>query len=167
MVALDEAARFNAVSPSGLAVCAGDPMKIITLFAGVLLVGALGWPVRAETESKGYACVFDMGNTWTYNDGSFKTKPSAPLTFEIVDIDLKGQSAHLRGKGDRKAGSVKIVRAINANHFLEVVNEGFLNLTTVYDVDPKTGKSPAVHSRHLGVIGQPVFAQYAGTCTAK
>ncbi len=53
---------------------------------------------------------------------------------------------------------------MNANHFLEVVNEGFLNLTTVYDKDPKTGLHPAVHSRHLGLVGQPVFGQYTGTC---
>ena len=61
----------------------------------------------------------------------------------------------------------KIVRAINANHFLEVMNEGFLNLTTVYDKDATTGAYPAVHSRHFGLMGQPVFAQYAGTCTPK
>jgi hypothetical protein len=24
-----------------------------------------------------------------------------------------------------------------------------------------------VHSRHFGVLGQPVVAQYAGTCSAK
>jgi len=59
------------------------------------------------------------------------------------------------------------VRALNANHFLEVANEGFLNLTTVYDKDPTTGTHPAVHSRHLGVLGEPVFAQYAGFCTEK
>ena len=70
-------------------------------------------------------------------------------------------------KAARKPASLKIVRAINANHFLEVVNEGFLNLTTVYDKDATSGTYPAVHSRHFGVLGQPVVAQYAGTCTAK
>ena len=39
--------------------------------------------------------------------------------------------------GREKPGALKIVRAINANHFLEVVNEGFLNLTTIYDKDPR------------------------------
>jgi hypothetical protein len=58
-----------------------------------------------------------------------------------------------------------VVRAINANHYLEVVNEGFLNLTTVYDKDEKTGKYPAVHSRHFGILGQPVFGQYTGFCS--
>jgi hypothetical protein len=47
------------------------------------------------------------------------------------------------------------------------MNEGFLNLTTVYDKDAATGTYPAVHSRHFGLMGQPVFAQYAGTCKAE
>ena len=57
------------------------------------------------------------------------------MTFEIADIDLDRQSARLVTDGRDKPGPLKIVRAINANHFLEVVNEGFLNLTTVYDKD--------------------------------
>lgn len=59
---------------------------------------------------------------------------------------------------DKPSGKLRIVRALNANSFLEVVDEGFLNLTTIYDLDPATGTYPAVHSRHFGVIGQPVFA---------
>ena len=61
---------------------------------------------------------------------------------------------------------MRIVRAINANHYLEVAAEGFLNLTTVYDKAPGTDVYPAVHSRHLGVIGEPVYGRYTGTCKA-
>ena len=60
-----------------------------------------------------------------------------------------------------------MVRALNANHYLEVAQEGFLNVTTVYDLDPATNSRPAIHSRHLGLLGQPIFAQYAGFCTAR
>ena len=84
--------------------------------------------------------------------------------YKHAGIDLEAQSARLlTGTGDG-AGTLRIVRALNANHFLEVVNEGFLNLTTIYDIDPTTGLYPAVHSRHLGLLGQPVFAQYSGEC---
>ena len=38
-------------------------------------------------------------------------------------------------------------------HFLEVVTEGFLNITTVYDKDDTKGAYPAVHSRHFGHVG--------------
>lgn len=142
-------------------------MKVTMLFSCVFAVGACTWSAQAADEPTKFDCKFEEGVTWSYDGGDFKTKSPAPLDFQIVDIDLESQSAHLRTDGEGKTGNLKIVRAINANHFLEVVNEGFLNLTTVYDADPKTGKSPAVHSRHLGVVGQPVFAQYAGYCTAK
>ncbi len=64
-------------------------------------------------------------------------------------------------------GQLRVVRAVNANHFLEVVNEGFLNITTIYDFDPRRHAHPAVHSRHLGVLGEPVIGQYYGFCVPK
>jgi hypothetical protein len=124
-------------------------------------------PAYSQDEPKHFVCSFAAGTSWSYDSGSFKTEVPALLTFEITDIDLEAQSAHLITDGHDKPGVLKIVRAFNANHFLEVMNEGFLNLTTIYDKDPATGTYPAVHSRHFGLIGQPVFAQYAGTCKAK
>jgi hypothetical protein len=59
------------------------------------------------------------------------------------------------------------VQAVNATHFLEVVTEGYLNITTIYDKDEASGKYPAVHSRHLGILGQPVVTQYQGFCEGK
>jgi hypothetical protein len=144
-------------------------MRIATArgMACLLAVMACFASARAEDEPKHFICSFSTGNSWSYDGGSFKSEASAPLTFEITDIDLDGQSARLITDGRDKPGMLKIVRAINANHFLEVMNEGFLNLTTVYDKDAATGNYPAVHSRHFGLMGQPVFAQYAGTCKSK
>ena len=81
------------------------------------------------------------------------SKAPEPISFAITDIDLEGRRRSSVPEGSSKPGALKIVRAINANHFLEVVNEGFLNLTTVYDKDPTSGSYPAVHSRHFGVLG--------------
>jgi hypothetical protein len=61
-----------------------------------------------------------------------------------------------------------VVQAVNATHFLEVATEGFLNITTIYDKDEtKGGAYPAVHSRHFGIVGQPIVTQYQGFCEAK
>ena len=60
-----------------------------------------------------------------------------------------------------------IVLAVNEMHFLEAANEGFLNLTTIYDKDEAEGAHPAVHSRHFAILGQPVVTQYQGFCEAK
>lgn len=110
-------------------------------------------------------CTFAAGNSWSYDAGTFSSKPSTPLAFEISAINLEAQSATLIIDA-KQSGVLKIVRALNANSYLEVANEGFLNLTTVYDFDPAAKSYPAVHSRHFGLMGQPVFAQYTGSCVA-
>lgn len=132
---------------------------------GLLLVAAPARLVSAEDAPKNLACSFTAGASWTYDGGVFHSKPPSPLSFSIENIDLEKQAATLKAAPGAEAGRLSVVRAINANHFLEVVNEGFLNLTTVYDKDEKAGKYPAVHSRHLGIVGSPVFGQYTGFCT--
>lgn len=136
---------------------------------GLLLLAAVvagGAASAQDGYPSHFACDFNQGYSWTYNAGKYQASPPADLSFEIGKIDLDRQTASLI-LGGKPANGLKIVRAINANHFIEVVNEGFLNLTTIYDRDPATGKYPAVHSRHFGLFGQPVFAQYAGSCISK
>jgi hypothetical protein len=123
--------------------------------------GAMG----AEDGPRNLSCSFKEGAAWTYDAGQFQSKASNPLSFSVGDIDLEKQTATIKATPDAKPGKLSVVRAINANHFIEAVNEGFLNLTTVYDKDGTTGKYPAVHSRHGGVLGSPVFGQYTGFCT--
>jgi hypothetical protein len=136
------------------------------LTAGLAIFPAL-FPVLAADELPAhFVCTFETGTSWSYDAGKFQSAPPAKLAFEIGNINLEGQSADLIADG-RQSGKFRIVRALNANHFLEVANEGFLNLTTIYDLDAATGVHPAVHSRHFGILGQPVFAQYAGTCAPK
>ena len=113
-----------------------------------------------------FTCTFDKGNSWSFEAGALKSVTPTPLSFEISNIDLDKQSANLTIE-DKPAGALRVVRALNANSFLEVANEGFLNLTTVYDLDSASGSYPAVHSRHFGILGQPIFAQYAGSCKGR
>jgi hypothetical protein len=142
-------------------------IKMVVILGSALLASATSARAEDAEEPKGYSCAFTTGTASSFKDGAFVSKAPEPLSFTITDIDLDKQTAQLNPEGSSKPGSLTIVRAINANHFLEVVNEGFLNLTTVYDKDATSGTYPAVHSRHFGVFGQPVVAQYAGTCTAK
>ncbi len=116
--------------------------------------------------SSGLHLCVRSGQTWTHEGGKFQSSAAATLKFDIEKIDLDKQSAKLVLEA-KQTGELRIVRALNANSFLEVAQEGFLNLTTVYDKDPASGIYPAVHSRHLGLLGQPIFAQYPGTCTAR
>ena len=133
-----------------------------------LAMALSGGTAQAE-EPTGYSCTFRAGTTLTYNKAKsmFRKVGAKPLKFEVDAIDLAGQKAELTTSGSKGKGPLRIVRALNANHFLEVVGEGFLNITTVYDRDAKLGAHPAVHSRHFGLFGEPVVAQYHGSCKAK
>ncbi len=119
---------------------------------------------RADDWPKSFSCEFKVGTAASQVDGSFTRAPAAPLAFEVRAIDLEGQSAQMITKPGAAPATLRIVRALNANHFIEVLNEGFLGLTTVYDKVAATGEFPAVHSRHVGVLGQAVVAQYLGSC---
>lgn len=118
----------------------------------------------ASAEATALTCTFKAGVVKTFEKGAFKDEEVKELTFKIGDIDLVRQTAAL--ETDQGRGDLKVVRAIGANHYLEVVTEGFLNMTTIYDA-PKEGEPmPAVHSRHFGFFGAPFVSQYHGTCSA-
>lgn len=135
------------------------------LAAAVLLAGREG--ANAEDLSGPLVCTFAVGISGSYEAGGFQTKPPGPISFEIADINLDGQSASIATGSGGTNGKLAIARAIGANHFLEIGNEGFWNITTIYDKDATTGAHPAVHSRHSAVVGQPHVAQYTGICKAK
>ena len=120
--------------------------------------------IAADEVPARLACKFETGTSGSYDGGTFKSQPASALSFEISDINLETQSAKISVDG-KVTGTLRVVRALNANHYLEDANEGFLNLTTVYDLDAAAKAYPAVHSRHFGLFGQPVFAQYTGLCS--
>ena len=140
----------------------GTRRVIATIFAAAMTVAG----ARAEDAPANLVCRFESGHTWTYDAGKFQSAEPKALTFSVESMNLEKQTAQLAVEGGQ-TGTLRVVRALNANSFLEVAQEGFLNLTTIYDKDATSGTYPAVHSRHFGLLGQPMFAQYAGTCTAK
>jgi hypothetical protein len=116
-------------------------------------------------EPQAFSCTFPAGLAHVYEKGQFASEQAAPISFGIEAIDTAAQTADL--KMPRGTGHLRIVQAVNAMHFLEVVTEGFLNVTTIYDKDETKGSYPAVHSRHFGLLGQPIVSQYAGYCDGK
>ena len=140
-------------------------IKYALLATTALLVLAAS-PCQADDAPPPLSCAFKLGTAWSYASGTYSSTAPEPLAFDITAIDVEGQTATLIVNGRAANKPLRVVRALNANHFIEVAQEGFLNLTTVFDIDA-TGTRPAIHSRHLGLLGQPIFAQYAGFCTGK
>ena len=125
---------------------------------------ACGAAARAE-EPKAFVCTFTSGVAHSYEKGQFVTEKASPLTFGVAAIDHQAQTAELKTRGG--TGQLRVVQAVSATHFLEMVTEGYLNVTTIYDKDEGNGTYPAVHSRHFSVMGQPIVTQYQGFCEAK
>ena len=72
-----------------------------------------------------------------YGKGTFKSEPASPIAFDVIDIDVAKQTA--RQTTATNDGPLRVVRAVNALHFIEVAAEGYLNVTTLYDNDPLKG----------------------------
>lgn len=136
------------------------------LTTALVLCCLAGLPGRAAEEPKAFACTFTNGTTQVYENGAFAPEKATPLVFGIVAIDIQGQTADLKTGSGTGSRSLKIAQAVNATHFLEVVTEGSLHITTVFDKDDAKGSHPAVHSRHFGLLGQPIVSHYHGFCEA-
>ena len=140
-------------------------MNLFKLAAGATVFLLSSGLVAAAGEPSEYVCRFDAGTVAVYENGEFRDEVVNPVEFRLNAIDAAKQSATVVRNGGES--SLRVVRAVNALHFLEVAGEGFLNLTTVYDRDERTGRHPAIHSRHFGVLGQPVVSQYRGFCSGR
>jgi hypothetical protein len=135
----------------------------LALLLGLALTHAA--PALASEGPKGFTCIFKGGTAHVYDKGAFNAEVPTPLSFGIESIDPAAQTADL--KTERGTGSLKLVLAVNATHFIELATEGSLHITTIYDKDEATGAYPAVHSRHFGLMGQAIVTQYQGFCQAK
>ena len=131
------------------------------LVSGLVLIA----PARAAEDQTAFDCTFGTGITRVYDNKDFKQEPAKSLVFGITDIDAKAQTAKLKTASG--SGTLRLVLAVNATHFLEVATEGALNITTIYEKDDAKGAFPAVHSRHFALLGQPIVTQYQGFCQSK
>ena len=138
------------------------PLRLSLTSAALILIATTA---HAAEDPKAYACTFSTGAAFAYEAGAFKSEKAGPIIFEVGAVNPELQSAELITPAGTRP--LRVVRAVNALHFLEVVGEGFLNMTTIYDRDDAKGAHPAVHSRHFGVLGQPVVGQYQGFCDGK
>ncbi|MEL6298688.1 MAG: hypothetical protein AAFQ45_08970 [Pseudomonadota bacterium] len=137
---------------------------LLAAIAAAGLTFAVG-KAPAQPSGPTYDCMFEKGQVNSFEEGQFAGAATALLKFSIGAIDLKRQTATLSTESG--SGTLRIVRAISANHYLEVITEGFLNVTTIYEPSERGAPSPAVHSRHVGLLGQPMSAHYTGFCTPR
>ena len=133
-----------------------------------LPVVALLFSTAAEADPRpptAFTCVFKQGAVWSFEKGTFRPQEVSRLQVEIVRIDREKQTAEIKSEGG--TSPLRIVLSLNGVHFIEAGVDGFLNVTTVYQREGATGMWPAAHSRHFGVLGQPLVSQYLGQCHSR
>ena len=69
-------------------------------------------------------------------------------------------------EGNLFAGYVAIYNRLVNDTDRRIVNDVIRDMAKIVRDDAK-GAFPAVHSRHFGVLGQPVIGQYQGFCQGK
>lgn len=125
----------------------------------LLLASAASAEPRPPTA---FTCVFKQGAVWSFEKGTYRPQEVARLQLDIIKIDREKQTAEVKGEGG--TSPLRIVLSLNGLHFVEAGVDGFLTVTTVYQREGATGTWPAAHSRHFGVLGQPLVSQYLGQC---
>jgi hypothetical protein len=133
--------------------------------ASLLLLLPLHSARAATDEPTAFACSFTTGITYSYEKGEFASEKASRLDFGIAGIDRSAQTADLSMDGGK--GNLRVMQGVSATHFIEVATEGYMHVTTIYEKDEGRGSYPAVHSRHFGILGQPVVTHYQGFCRAK
>lgn len=114
------------------------------------------------------ACTFTVmaKGSWT-NDGPAPEIESSTLAFRFESINTDEASADVLGR----FGSSPVVAQASGDylHFIQVLDEGPLYSTTVFNRETPDGRLLAVHSRHehrdmalIGVTSSP--EQYYGDC---
>jgi hypothetical protein len=126
-------------------------------------------PEPRLASAKALRCTFPRNavGTWAKDGLPEATVRSTPLVLRFDSIDPDGGTAQLR---NGSVGSEVTARLAEGYlHFMQAFRTGPLYTTTVFDVDEKSGKLKAVHSRHEyfavplpGATSSP--EQYYGEC---
>jgi len=140
-------------------------MARIAAFIVIAILGTMSDRVAWGAEVPGgFICNFEDGGAWTYEAGKFSPEGGKALKIEIRHDPKNTTTATL--KTSDGASKLKRVAALDADHYLEVTVGGYLNITTIFDKIAGQEGFPAVHSRHLGILGRPIVSQYRGICSA-
>jgi len=116
--------------------------------------------------AKSVRCQFNEGTTASWDGGKprlerGKASEGTASTFDSIDIK-EGRARLITGAG---AGDVAVIFTLIGVTFIESVENGGLNITTVFAQYVKAAgeRFIAVFSKHVDVFG-PLPSQWHGTC---
>lgn len=118
----------------------------------------------------GYIVVMseDQVRKMLYAAKQTKDAKGIALTRALVErAEVTGFSGWVEG-ADGYAGPLTVIRGNESATFVEATAVGNVTMTTLY-TEQRTadGRIPAVHSRHMSVLGRGLVSHYTGACIRK
>lgn len=140
-------------------------MHVVQLLTAALFLLLTAHDVSSQPQPKAFVCVF-AGAQFSTFDAEWNVKANSDrLELTFAAIDAKNSRAQLIG--NQGAETVLVSVGDHTINFLEITASGNQNLTTVFFKRAKSGLFPAVHSRHIAILGEPTVSHYRGYCSPR
>jgi hypothetical protein len=140
-------------------------MKSVVFLLGLVAAfPALSNPADL-VQARSLRCEFGPGATADLRSASpsFELSPGGmrgPMDFDSISI-AQGTARFL---GNNASVDVGVAIYGSTMNFFEFTTNGSFIVTTVFPNQTQTGRFPAVMSRHVSIVGQPLPSQWAGSC---
>jgi hypothetical protein len=121
--------------------------------------------LQAQDAPKALLCQFPQGVLSNFEKIWSSKSLSENFQLIIAAIDRAGGKAQLIGNAG--AADLIVVDGGTVLNFLEITPTGNSTLTSVFLKRTPDDKFPAVHARHMSMIGNAVVSNYRGLCTAR
>ena len=131
----------------------------------VCILGALMlFTSSSVAQGPSFRCKFSHGQVTNFDNGRPVTERDTGMGEFVLDqINTKDATARLIGNAGTE--TLRVLDGGDLVHLVEVTGAGNMNITTIYNFrDKNKGTLPAVHSRHIGLLGDPMPSQYVGLC---
>jgi hypothetical protein len=138
---------------------------MLRLFGALYLVICCSSEVMAQSFPRALVCSFSTVFISQF-EGDWTTKSQQEkFDLTIAAIDVKNSTAQLLGS--QGASDIAAFAGLDILNFLEITGVGNQTLTTVFLGKRRNDAHPAIHSRHMSILGTPVVSHFRGYCVPK
>ena len=119
----------------------------------------------AVAQPKAIVCEFTSRHSANFDPRYQPNKTGERLALTFASIDVAARSAQLIGNAG--AATVTLFASEGKLNFVEVTDGGNITMTSVFALVPSGDPMPAVHSRHMMMLGMALVSQFTGSCAPR
>jgi hypothetical protein len=127
-----------------------------------VLITAISTNSYSQTQS--FRCNFSDGISTNWDSGKPSLTKDARMA-EMVFDQLDTQKGSGRLIGNAGVENIQTLSGDKSIHIIEITPTRNMNITTIFaPVKKNPNLHPAVHSRHINLMGEPLTSQFVGLC---